>query len=156
MLISTNMRFFRNFSLLCCIIRFERKKRRGGRPRKRAPPSPPTPSSSSCLKLCNALYVQRFVYQYVSKITCHQIPFQQPHHQLEFGTQQPYQYRKHGIGGALVHAALVEAKKQHHDQVMVILMPKGMARGLFTKMGFEAACEFSFYIYGVSAEELEK
>lgn len=66
------------------------------------------------------------------------------------------EHRKHGIGGALVHAALVEAKKRHHDQVMAILMPKGMAWGLFIKMGFKAICEFPFYIYGVSAEELEK
>lgn len=66
------------------------------------------------------------------------------------------EHRKHGIGGALVHAALVEAKKRNHDQVMAILMPKGMAWGLFTKMGFKAVCEFPFYIYGVSAEELEK
>lgn len=66
------------------------------------------------------------------------------------------EYRKHGIGGALVHAALVEAKKMHLDQVMAILMPKGMAWGLFTKMSFKAACEFPFYIHGVSAEELEK
>lgn len=66
------------------------------------------------------------------------------------------EHRKHGIGGALVHAALVEAKKRNHNQVMAILMPKGMAWGLFTKMGFKAACEFPFYIYGVSAEELEK
>jgi GNAT superfamily N-acetyltransferase len=66
------------------------------------------------------------------------------------------EHRKHGIGGALVHAALVEAKKRHYDQVMAILMPKGMAWGLFTKMGFKAVCEFPFYIYGVSAEELEK
>jgi GNAT superfamily N-acetyltransferase len=65
-------------------------------------------------------------------------------------------YRKHGIGGALVHVTLVEAKKQHHDQVMAILKPKGMAWGLFTKMGFKAAREFPFYIYGVSAEKLEK
>lgn len=66
------------------------------------------------------------------------------------------EYRKHGIGGALVHAALVEAKKRLHNQVMAILMPKGMAWGLFTKMGFKAVCEFPFYIYGASAEELEK
>jgi predicted transcriptional regulator YdeE/GNAT superfamily N-acetyltransferase len=66
------------------------------------------------------------------------------------------EHRKHGIGGALVHAALVEAKKRNHDQVMAILMPKGMAWGLFTKMDFKAVCEFPFYIYGVSAEELEK
>lgn len=64
--------------------------------------------------------------------------------------------RKHGIGSALVHAALVEAKKRHYDQVMAILMPKGLAWGLFTKLGFKAVCEFPFYIYGFSAEELEK
>jgi predicted transcriptional regulator YdeE/GNAT superfamily N-acetyltransferase len=66
------------------------------------------------------------------------------------------EYRKHGIGSALVHAALVEAKKHYHNQVMAILMPKGMAWGVFTKMGFKAVYEFPFYIYGVSAEELEK
>lgn len=66
------------------------------------------------------------------------------------------EFRKHGIGGALVHAAIVEAKKRHYDQVMAILMPKGLAWGLFTKLGFQAVCEFPFYIYGVSAEELEK
>lgn len=66
------------------------------------------------------------------------------------------EYRKHGIGGALVHAALVEARKRHYDQVMAILMPKGMAWGLFKKMGFNPVCNFPFYIYGVSTEELEK
>lgn len=66
------------------------------------------------------------------------------------------EYRKHGIGGALVHAALVEAKKRQYNQVMAILMPKGMAWGLFTKLGFKAICEFPFYVYGVSAEDLEK
>ncbi len=66
------------------------------------------------------------------------------------------EYRNHGIGGALVHAALVEAKKRHYGQVMAILMPKGMAWGLFTKMGFKAGCEFPFYIYGASTQELEK
>ncbi len=66
------------------------------------------------------------------------------------------EYRKHGIAGALVHAALVEAKKRHYNQVMAILMPKGMAWGLFTRMNFKAVCEFPFYVYGVSTEELEK
>jgi GNAT superfamily N-acetyltransferase len=66
------------------------------------------------------------------------------------------EHRKHGIGGALVHAALVEAKTRNHDTVMAILMPKGMAWGLFTKLGFKAICEFPFYVFGVSAEELEK
>lgn len=66
------------------------------------------------------------------------------------------EHRKHGIGGALVHAALMEAKKRQHDQVMAILMPKGLVWGLFAKLGFEAVCEFPFYVYGVSAEDLEK
>lgn len=66
------------------------------------------------------------------------------------------EHRKHGIGGALVHAALVEAKKREYTEVMAILMPKGMAWGLFTKLGFKPICEFPFYIYGASAEELEK
>lgn len=66
------------------------------------------------------------------------------------------EYRKHGIGSALVHAALVEAKKRQYEQVMAILMPKGLAWGLFTKLGFKAVCEFPFYVYGVNAEELEK
>jgi ribosomal protein S18 acetylase RimI-like enzyme len=66
------------------------------------------------------------------------------------------EHRKHGIGAALVHAALVEAKKRQYDQVMAILMPKGLAWGLFTKLGFKPVCEFPFYVYGVSAEELEK
>lgn len=63
---------------------------------------------------------------------------------------------KHSIGGALVHAALVEAKKRQYGQVMTILMPKGLAWGIFTKLGFQTVCEFPFYIYGVSAKELEK
>lgn len=64
--------------------------------------------------------------------------------------------RKMGIGGALVHAALCEATQRNYKQVMAILMPKGLAWGLFTKLGFKAVCEFPFYIYGISADELEK
>jgi predicted transcriptional regulator YdeE/GNAT superfamily N-acetyltransferase len=66
------------------------------------------------------------------------------------------EHRKHGIGGALVHAALVEAKERQYNQVMAILMSEGMAWGLFTKFGFKEVSEFPFYVYGVSAEELEK
>lgn len=65
------------------------------------------------------------------------------------------EHRKQGIGAALVYAALVEAKKKHCNQVIAILMPKGLAWGLLTKMGFRSVCEFPFYVYGVSAEELE-
>lgn len=66
------------------------------------------------------------------------------------------EHRKHGIGGALVHAALVEAKKRQYKQVMAILMPKGMAWGLFNKLGFKEVCQFPFYIYGASPDDLEK
>jgi hypothetical protein len=45
---------------------------------------------------------------------------------------------------------------EYRKQVMAILKPKGMAWGLFTKMGFRKVCEFPFYFYGASPEELEK
>lgn len=61
-----------------------------------------------------------------------------------------------GIGSTLVHAAMVEAKKREHAKIIAILMPKGMAWGLFTKLGFKEVCEFPFYVYGASPEELEK
>ncbi len=66
------------------------------------------------------------------------------------------EHRKIGVGGALVHAALVEAKKLNYPYVMAILMPKGMAWGLFTKLGFEDTSSFLFYVHGIAAEELEK
>lgn len=66
------------------------------------------------------------------------------------------EYRKHGVGSALVYAALEEAKRRHQTQVMAILMPKGLAWGLFKKIGFQAICQFPFYLYGVSTEELEQ
>lgn len=65
-------------------------------------------------------------------------------------------YRKQGVGTLLVHKAIIEAQKRKYDQVMAILMPKGMAWGLFAKLGFKEACQFPFYVYGVSAEALEK
>lgn len=67
-----------------------------------------------------------------------------------------HEYRQQGIGTALIHAALLEAKARQYDDIMAILMPKGMAWGLFTKLGFESVCEFPFYVYGSSADELEK
>lgn len=64
--------------------------------------------------------------------------------------------RKAGVGTALVSAALLEAKKRHYNHVMAILMPKGMAWGIFTNFGFQEVCQFPFYVFGASAEELEK
>ena len=65
------------------------------------------------------------------------------------------EYRKRGVGTALVASALAEAKKLHYKHVMAILMPKRMAWGLFSKLGFKEVCPFPCYIYGASAEELE-
>lgn len=66
------------------------------------------------------------------------------------------EYRKRGVGTALVSAAMAEAKKLEYNQVMAILMPKGMAWGIFTKLGFKECGQFPFYVYGASAEEIEK
>lgn len=57
------------------------------------------------------------------------------------------EYRNRGIGGALVHAALVEAKKRKYSQVMALLIREGMAWGLFMKLGFKEVCDFPFYVY---------
>ncbi len=64
-------------------------------------------------------------------------------------------YRRKGIGLALLEAALIEAQKQGQSHVMAILMPKGMAGGIFKKRGFQEVCQFPFYVYGASAESLE-
>jgi GNAT superfamily N-acetyltransferase len=60
------------------------------------------------------------------------------------------EHQNKGIGAALITAALAEAKKLHYDQVMAILMPKGMAWSSFTKLGFKKVCEFPFYLHGAS------
>lgn len=65
------------------------------------------------------------------------------------------EYRKMGVGHTLVEAALAEARKRHYGQVMAILMPKGMAWGIFKKLGFHEVCQFPFYVYGVSSDSLE-
>lgn len=38
---------------------------------------------------------------------------------------------------------------------MAILMPKGMAWTLFTKLGFKEIYQFPFYVYGASALEIK-
>lgn len=64
-------------------------------------------------------------------------------------------YRRQGIMSALVHTALIEAKKRQYEEVMAILMPKGLAAGVFKQFGFKEISDFPFYIYGIS-EPLEK
>lgn len=57
-------------------------------------------------------------------------------------------YRQRGIGYQLVNEALRTAQKKGYDKVMAILMPKGMAAGLFERHGFHGVCKYPFYIYG--------
>lgn len=66
-----------------------------------------------------------------------------------------HEHRNKGIGGALVAFATAEAKKRGHEQVMAILMPKGLASSPFTKHSFKKVCEFPFYIHGATTA-LEK
>ncbi|MCH9627916.1 MAG: hypothetical protein S4CHLAM2_15640 [Chlamydiales bacterium] len=65
------------------------------------------------------------------------------------------EYRRKGVGHALLEAALVEARARNHSRVMAILMPKGMAWGIFKKRGFQEVSQFPLYVYGASPEDLE-
>jgi hypothetical protein len=65
------------------------------------------------------------------------------------------EYRKNGIFTALVCTALLEAKKRQYDLVTALLMPKGMAWGVFQKAGFKEVCNFPFYLYGFDPDTLE-
>lgn len=57
------------------------------------------------------------------------------------------EYQNKGIGTALISTAIAEAKKLGYARVMAIMMPKGIAWGPFTKLGFHKICEFPFYTY---------
>lgn len=65
------------------------------------------------------------------------------------------EYRKNGIFTALVHAALLEANKRQYYLVTALLMPKGMAWGVFQGFGFKEVCTFPFYLYGFDPNILE-
>ena len=65
-------------------------------------------------------------------------------------------YRNKGIGTFLCSTASVEAKKRNYSQVIAITMPKGMASGLFKKLGYQKISTLPFYVYGASPDEIEK
>lgn len=65
------------------------------------------------------------------------------------------EYRNKGVGSALVFAALKEAKERNLPTAMAILMPKGMAWNLLSKLGFKSYHQFPFYLYGAN-ENLEE
>lgn len=64
------------------------------------------------------------------------------------------EYRRKGIGMALTHRALIEAKNSYKD-VMAVLMPKGLARGVFQHFNFKEVCQLPFYMHG-TPQSLEK
>lgn len=66
------------------------------------------------------------------------------------------EYRKSGIGSALVHAAILEGKSLQYTHIMGTLLPRGLARGIADRLGFQEACKLPFYIHGISLQELEK
>lgn len=65
-------------------------------------------------------------------------------------------YRKKGIGTALAYHATQHAKEKGHSEVMAVLMPKGMACGLFKSLGYQEVSTLPFYVYGASASDIEK
>jgi ribosomal protein S18 acetylase RimI-like enzyme len=65
-------------------------------------------------------------------------------------------YRKQGIGTALCAMASVHALELNYREVMAVLMPKGMAWGLFHQLGYEEVSSLPFYVYGAAAHELER
>lgn len=64
------------------------------------------------------------------------------------------EYRRQGVATALVYEAIKEAKARSYMSVMALLMPKGMAWGVFERLGFKSVCLFPFYTYG-STDPLE-
>lgn len=65
-------------------------------------------------------------------------------------------FRKQGIGTALLSAALAEAQKQGYQTAMAVLMPKGMAWGVCQKLGFAEVGNYNFYVYGMDPNKLEE
>jgi GNAT superfamily N-acetyltransferase len=55
-------------------------------------------------------------------------------------------YRRRGIGSALIHAALSQAKSLGYDNV--VLGATGIASGVYARLGFREVCKLSFWKYG--------
>ena len=62
------------------------------------------------------------------------------------GTLEPY--RRQGIGHQLVNEALYAAQERGYDNAMAVLMPKGLAAGLFAAHGFHEVSKYPFHVYG--------
>jgi GNAT superfamily N-acetyltransferase len=55
-------------------------------------------------------------------------------------------FRRRGIGTALVHAAVLHAKKLGHRAA--VLGATGMGLGIYARLGFREVCKLSFWKYG--------
>jgi ribosomal protein S18 acetylase RimI-like enzyme len=56
-------------------------------------------------------------------------------------------FRRRGIGTALVHAALVQAREQL-GQRTAVLSATGLGLGVYSRLGFREVCKLSFWKYG--------
>lgn len=65
-------------------------------------------------------------------------------------------HRKRGIGTLLCSVISKQAKAMNYQKIMAILMPKGLAWGVFNNLGYKEVSTLPFYIYGSSANDLEK
>jgi GNAT superfamily N-acetyltransferase len=57
------------------------------------------------------------------------------------------EYQRQGIATALVHAAIMEAKKHHYTHIMAILNKKQLAKTLFTHLGFDTISPCNYFSY---------
>lgn len=64
-----------------------------------------------------------------------------------YGVEVLKEFRRRGIGTALVHAALVQARKQF-GQRTAVLSATGMGKGVYARLGFREVCKLSFWKYG--------
>lgn len=60
-------------------------------------------------------------------------------------------YRGKGIGTILTFEAIVEAWLKKYPEVITILMPNGLAGGVFNRLGFKEVCDLPFYVYDDSS-----
>lgn len=58
------------------------------------------------------------------------------------------EYRCKGIATSLCSEALKLAKQKNYKETTAVLMPKGLAAGVFSKLGFKEVGDLPFYVYG--------
>jgi len=69
-----------------------------------------------------------------------------------YGVEVLKKYRRRGIGTALVHTALVHARKQL-GQRTAVLSATGMGKCVYARLGFREVCKMSFWKYGKTRQQ---